>query len=80
MKFIGYTTYPSFMIALEYVDGWNLLEMIHGESPYNVRFAVDVCTQIASALNYVHGKGVMHRDLKSDNVMVRCNWLVSMLF
>lgn len=70
MKLYGYTVEPSPMIALEYVDGWNLLELIHSDFPYNLRFVVDVCTQITAALKYVHEKGIMHRDLKSDNIMV----------
>src|SRR2546423_12806454 len=57
-------------IATEYVDGETLgLRMRH--SRLGAREALDVATQIASALAAAHKAGVIHRDIKPEDIMVR---------
>ncbi len=54
-------------LVLEYVDGETLAErVVHG--PLAVDDAIDVCRQIAAALEAAHEGGVIHRDLKPGNV------------
>ncbi len=56
-------------IAMEYVPGRPLSEITHSESlPASqvVRYGL----QIAGALEYAHGQGIIHRDLKTANVMI----------
>jgi serine/threonine-protein kinase len=59
----------SFYLALEYVDGKSLRELVK-EGPLAWERAVGIAKQIVSALVAAHGSGVVHRDLKPDNVML----------
>jgi eukaryotic-like serine/threonine-protein kinase len=56
-------------IAMEYVDGTGLDEKIKFQR-LEIREAVDIAIQIAEGLNVAHEKGIIHRDLKSTNVLV----------
>lgn len=56
-------------IAMEYVEGESLRDKIK-ERPLAVSEALDIATQIAEGLDEAHGKGVIHRDIKSANIMI----------
>ena len=60
------------------VEGQTLRERLSSR-PLAVKEAVDVGIQIASALSDAHTAGVLHRDIKPDNVMVRSDGLVKVL-
>ncbi len=56
-------------IAMEYVEGRTLAERI-AEGPLAAAEALDVASQVASALEAAHARGVVHRDVKPGNVIV----------
>ncbi len=56
-------------IVMELIDGPTLAEL-HRSGPLLPTLAMDYGRQIASALAAAHGSGVVHRDLKTENVMV----------
>jgi serine/threonine protein kinase len=56
-------------IAMEYLDGGDLRQKI--SAGIQKEDAVDYMRQIASALSAVHAQGVLHRDLKPGNIMLR---------
>jgi eukaryotic-like serine/threonine-protein kinase len=60
-------------IVMEYVEGHTLRELI-AEGPLHPDRAVHVGLQICHALNYAHGLGVVHRDIKGGNILVAQNW------
>ena len=65
-------------IAAEYVDGITLRERLkHG--PILAAEVVDIALQIAEGLAAAHQAGVVHRDIKPDNVMLRADGLVKIL-
>ena len=57
-----------FVMAL--VDGESLAERLARESPLPIADASRILADVADALAYAHGRGVVHRDVKPDNVMI----------
>ena len=57
-------------IATEYVDGETLRQRMR-HSRLSVREALEVATQVASALTAAHKAAIVHRDIKPENIMVR---------
>jgi serine/threonine-protein kinase len=57
-------------LVMEYLDGRTLKEIIVSEGRFTLERAVEIVRQVAGALDAAHGQGVVHRDLKSDNIML----------
>ena len=66
----GHTTDGLFYYAMEYVDGVTLADLVVREGPLPLARMRRVVTQICAALAEVHAKGMVHRDVKPDNVML----------
>src|SRR5690606_10312955 len=63
----------AYYLALEYVDGRNLAQVLQLEGRFEARRALTIAAQIAQALCAAHGHGIVHRDLKPHNVMLTKN-------
>ncbi|MCO6510649.1 MAG: protein kinase [Aridibacter famidurans] len=64
-------------IALEFIDGETLTRFLKKKLSFEK--ALDIATQMASALDAAHSAGIVHRDIKPDNVMVRGDGIVKIL-
>jgi serine/threonine protein kinase len=65
-------------IATEFIDGKTLTELAQSQA-LDYQFILDVAIQVVSALDDAHSAGIVHRDIKPDNVMVRSNGLAKLL-
>lgn len=59
-----------YFLVLEYVDGPDLGERLEADGPLPEREAVDLITQVARGLHEAHRHGIIHRDVKPDNVLL----------
>jgi serine/threonine protein kinase/tetratricopeptide (TPR) repeat protein len=65
-------------IAAEYVGGENLRECL-GRERFTVSKTLDITMQIVAALEAAHQAGIVHRDVKPENVILRKDGLVKLL-
>jgi len=57
-------------IVFEYVNGENLKELVDREGPLPVREAIALTLQVARGLSFAHDQGLVHRDVKPQNVLL----------
>ena len=59
-----------YVIAMEYVEGRSLKEMLQEKKQLQPAVAVDIIAQVAEGLRYAHAHNVIHRDIKPANILV----------
>ncbi|HYE65698.1 MAG TPA: protein kinase [Pyrinomonadaceae bacterium] len=57
-------------IVMEYLRGDTLKDVIRNDGPMSLPRVVEIIRQVSGALEAAHSEGVVHRDLKSDNIML----------
>jgi serine/threonine protein kinase len=57
-------------LTMEYLEGVTLAEKVKRDGPFPLKEALRVALDICEGLKLVHGNGVIHRDLKSANIML----------
>ena len=67
---IGRNNKGHYYFTMKLVHGYTLREIFNFRERYDLRQLVDVIVQVAHALGYAHSKGVLHRDIKPDNILV----------
>src|SRR3954463_10098077 len=60
----------TYYIAMEYLDGRSLKEVIDADAPLESDRAIEYALQILAALRFAHRNGIVHRDIKPHNVLV----------
>lgn len=58
------------LLAMEYVEGRTLKQYLSDEGPLSRERFVLIFSQVMSGLSYMHHKGVIHRDIKPDNLVI----------
>lgn len=65
-----------YYMVMEYVRGQSLRELLHEHGLLAPAQVADLCLQILSALEHAHRQGIVHRDVKPENIMVTREGLV----
>ena len=65
-------------IAAEYIEGENLRDRLERER-FTIEETLDLSVQLAGALDVAHRAGIIHRDVKPENVVLRGDGLVKLL-
>ncbi|MAB83171.1 MAG: hypothetical protein CMJ24_07010 [Phycisphaerae bacterium] len=67
------------LIAMEFVEGRLLTELIRSERPMSVDRVLELGVPIADAVAAAHRQGILHRDIKPDNIIVASDGSVKVL-
>src|SRR4051795_2570162 len=60
----------TYYIAMEFLDGRTLKELLVRNGPTPIPIAIDYARQILGALSFAHRNGIVHRDIKPHNIVV----------
>jgi len=66
-------------IVMEYVDGITLKNYMRHREVLNLREIISYTTQILKALDHAHKKGIIHRDIKPQNIMLLKNGVIKVM-
>jgi WD40 repeat protein len=58
------------LVSMEYVDGATLLSVLQERGPLELKEAQDIASQFLAGLEAIHAAGLVHRDVKPENIMV----------
>ncbi|HEY0705655.1 MAG TPA: serine/threonine-protein kinase [Polyangia bacterium] len=73
------TDAPACFIVTEFIDGLTLKQFIGNRKPPPPEIAALIAIEISSALAHAHSLGIIHRDVKPDNVMVRNDGMLKLM-
>ncbi len=66
-------------IAMEYLQGQTLEDLIRKKTKMNYRIISQIISQICTALDYAHSQGIVHRDIKPANIMILADFKVKVM-
>jgi predicted Ser/Thr protein kinase len=70
VRFYGYCLSPKYCLVMEYLPGGSLYQLLHSKKELNWDMRYQIAKDIARGLAFLHAQGIMHRDIKSLNVLL----------
>lgn len=58
------------LVSMEYIDGHTLLDILRERGPLDLREATEIASQFLVGLEAIHAAGLVHRDVKPENIML----------
>lgn len=68
--FWGLSEDGTYYMAMEYISSGTLKDYIHNKGALDPSTAAKLCSQVAEALGFAHERGVIHRDVKAQNILL----------
>ncbi len=59
-----------YFVALEFIDGMSLQDMLQKRGKLHLQEALEITLQVAKGLDYAYNQGIVHRDIKPDNILI----------
>lgn len=66
----------TYYIVMEFVEGQDLKRLIRTQAPFSVERALNIAIQICAGIGYAHRSGVVHADVKPQNILVKADDMV----
>ena len=74
IRFFGFCLNPKYSIIMEYMPKGSLYHVNKNEEPLPWSVRIKIATQIAEGISFLHSKNIVHRDVKSLNVLLDDNY------
>ncbi|NKB17453.1 MAG: serine/threonine protein kinase, partial [Pseudanabaena sp. CRU_2_10] len=69
--YANFTENEQFFLVQEWIEGPTLLEKVKSEGKQSEKFTRQILIEVLQILDYVHSRGMIHRDIKPDNIILR---------
>ncbi|RAM51259.1 MAG: serine/threonine protein kinase [Hapalosiphonaceae cyanobacterium JJU2] len=66
-----FSEHGQFYLVQEWIQGQTLTNLVEAQGPISEDTVREILLNLLSVLNYVHSKGIIHRDIKPDNIILR---------
>jgi predicted Ser/Thr protein kinase len=74
IQFYGYCVSPKYCIVMEYMPQGSLFNLLHySQKPLSWEMRIHIAQDLSKGLEYLHAEKVLHRDIKSQNVLLSEN-------
>jgi serine/threonine protein kinase len=57
-------------IVMEFIDGVDLKKLVRAEAPFTIQRALDLAIKVSAGVGYAHRSGLVHADVKPQNVLI----------